>query len=153
MTASAVKEKDTLPAWMGEGLPERLDRELLARAYRFSERAHEGQKRLSGDKYVSHCVEVAKILVDLQLDSTTVASGLIHDVVEDTAATVDDIVAAARVPGADHHEWRRGGERAQGADDHAVRRAVVACRDHGDPTRPAPENVAEEVGGNGHHPS
>ena len=50
MTASAVKEKDTLPAWMGEGLPERLDRELLARAYRFSERAHEGQKRLSGDR-------------------------------------------------------------------------------------------------------
>jgi len=76
---------------MQEGLPERLDRELLARAYRFSEKAHEGQKRLSGDKYVSHCVEVAKILVDLQLDSITVASGLIHDVVEDTAITIDDI--------------------------------------------------------------
>src|SRR3954470_5990120 len=76
---------------MQDGLPERLDRELLERAYRFSERAHEGQKRLSGDKYVSHCVEVAKILVDLQLDSTTVASGLIHDVVEDTSVTVDDI--------------------------------------------------------------
>src|SRR5438552_138613 len=93
MTAGAVKEKDTLPAWIKEGLPERLDRELLGRAYRFSERAHEGQKRLSGDRYVSHCVEVAKILVDLQLDSTTVASGLIHDVVEDTAVTVDDIEA------------------------------------------------------------
>src|SRR3954463_16455947 len=78
---------------MQDGLPERLDRELLARAYRFSEKAHEGQKRLSGDKYVSRCVEVAKILVDLQLDSTTVASGLIHDVVEDTAVTVDDIEA------------------------------------------------------------
>src|SRR4051795_12837749 len=78
---------------MQDGLPERLDRELLARAYRFSEKAHEGQKRLSGDKYVSHCVEVAKILVDLQLDSTTVASGLIHDVVEDTAVTVEDIEA------------------------------------------------------------
>src|SRR5437762_5940658 len=91
MTAGAVKEKDTLPAWIKEGLPERLDRELLGRAYRFSERAHEGQKRLSGDRYVSHCVEVAKILVDLQLDSTTVASGLIHDVVEDTAVTVDEI--------------------------------------------------------------
>ena len=93
MTAGAVKEKDTLPAWIKEGLPERLDRELLGRAYRFSERAHEGQKRLSGDRYVSHCVEVAKILVDLQLDSTTVASGLIHDVVEDTAVTVDDVEA------------------------------------------------------------
>ena len=93
MTAGAVKEKDTIPAWISEGLPERLDRDLLARAYRFSESAHEGQKRLSGDKYVSHCVEVAKILVDLQLDSTTVASALIHDVVEDTAVTVDEVEA------------------------------------------------------------
>src|SRR6476619_414460 len=78
---------------MQEGLPERLDRELLARAYRFSEKAHEGQKRLSGDKYVSHCVEDAKILVDLQLDSTTIADALIHDVIEDTAVTVGDIEA------------------------------------------------------------
>ena len=93
MTAGAVKEKETLPSWLQGELPERLDRELLARAYRFSEKAHVGQKRLSGDKYVSHCVEVAKILVDLQLDSTTVASGLIHDVVEDTAVTVDDVEA------------------------------------------------------------
>ncbi|HET7615141.1 MAG TPA: bifunctional (p)ppGpp synthetase/guanosine-3',5'-bis(diphosphate) 3'-pyrophosphohydrolase [Gemmatimonadaceae bacterium] len=93
MTAGAVRENETLPTWMQEGLPERLDRELLTRAYRFSEKAHEGQKRLSGDKYVSHCVEVAKILVDLQLDSITVASGLIHDVVEDTAITIDDIEA------------------------------------------------------------
>ena len=91
MTAGAVRENETLPTWMQDGLPERLDRELLTRAYRFSEKAHEGQKRLSGDKYVSHCVEVAKILVDLQLDSITVASGLIHDVVEDTAITIDDI--------------------------------------------------------------
>jgi len=97
LTAGAVREKesekDTLPEWLKAGLPDRLDRDLLTRAYRFSEKAHEGQKRLSGDKYVSHCVEVAKILVDLQLDSTTVASGLIHDVVEDTNITVDDIEA------------------------------------------------------------
>ncbi|MEX2109468.1 MAG: bifunctional (p)ppGpp synthetase/guanosine-3',5'-bis(diphosphate) 3'-pyrophosphohydrolase [Gemmatimonadaceae bacterium] len=92
MTAGAIKEKP-LPAWIGESLSERLDRDLLARAYRFSERAHEGQKRLSGDKYVSHCVEVAKILVDLQLDSVTVASGLIHDVVEDTGVSVDEVEA------------------------------------------------------------
>jgi guanosine-3',5'-bis(diphosphate) 3'-pyrophosphohydrolase len=92
VTAGAVKEKP-LPAWIGESLSERLDRDLLARAYRFSERAHEGQKRLSGDKYVSHCVEVAKILVDLQLDSVTVASGLIHDVVEDTGVSVDEVEA------------------------------------------------------------
>ena len=92
MTAGAIREKP-LPSWINESLPERLDRVLLARAYYFSERAHEGQKRLSGDKYVSHCVEVAKILVDLQLDSVTVASGLIHDVVEDTGVTVEEIEA------------------------------------------------------------
>jgi len=82
-----------IPGW-GSGadsLPERLDRDLLLRAYQFSERAHAGQKRLSGEAYVSHCVEVAKILADLQLDSITVASGLIHDVVEDTSVTIADV--------------------------------------------------------------
>ena len=81
-----------IPGWGGpEALPERLDRDLLVRAYQFSERAHAGQKRLSGEAYVSHCVEVAKILADLQLDTITVASGLIHDVVEDTEITIADI--------------------------------------------------------------
>ena len=90
MTAGALR--DTLPDWLaGPDLPDRLDRELLARAYRFSERAHEGQKRLSGDAYVNHCVEVARILVDLQLDSVTVAAALIHDVIEDTDVTIHDV--------------------------------------------------------------
>jgi GTP pyrophosphokinase len=82
-----------IPGWGTgpEAFPERLDRDLLLKAYQFSERAHAGQKRLSGEAYVSHCVEVAKILADLQLDTVTVASGLIHDVVEDTSITVADI--------------------------------------------------------------
>ena len=82
-----------IPGWGAgpDALPERLDRDLLIKAYRFSERAHAGQKRLSGEAYVSHCVEVAKILADLQLDTITVASGLIHDVVEDTSITIADI--------------------------------------------------------------
>ncbi len=82
-----------IPGWGtgADALPERLDRDLLLRAYQFSERAHAGQKRLSGEAYVSHCVEVAKILADLQLDSITVASGLIHDVVEDTSITIADV--------------------------------------------------------------
>src|SRR5918999_732656 len=70
---------------------ERLDVDLLARAYRFSERAHAGQKRSSGDAYVSHCVEVAKILAELHLDTVTVASGLIHDVIEDTGVSVQEL--------------------------------------------------------------
>jgi GTP pyrophosphokinase len=91
MTAVALQE--SIPNWRvaDDRTAERLDEDLLVRAYRFSERAHLGQKRLSGEDYVSHCVEVAKILADLQLDSVTVASGLIHDVVEDTAVTVEEV--------------------------------------------------------------
>ncbi len=70
---------------------DRLDHELLVRAYRFSEVAHAGQVRHSGEPYVSHCVEVARILADLQLDTITVASGLLHDIVEDTDITVQDV--------------------------------------------------------------
>jgi GTP pyrophosphokinase len=88
-----VALSEIIPGWStgGEPVPDRLDPELLARAYRFSERAHAGQKRRSGEDYVVHCVEVAKILADLHLDTVTVASGLIHDVVEDTSITVADI--------------------------------------------------------------
>ena len=84
---------DIIPGWdlSAEGARERLDPELLARAYRYSAQAHEGQTRSSGEPYVTHCVEVAKILADLQLDSVTVAAGLIHDVVEDTSITVEAI--------------------------------------------------------------
>jgi GTP diphosphokinase / guanosine-3',5'-bis(diphosphate) 3'-diphosphatase len=91
MTVVALQE--IIPNWqlVDERTVERLDEDLLVRAYRFSERAHLGQKRLSGADYVSHCVEVAKILADLQLDSVTVASGLIHDVVEDTSTTVEEV--------------------------------------------------------------
>ncbi len=70
---------------------DRLDHELLVKAYRFSDAAHAGQVRHSGEPYVSHCVEVARILADLQLDTATVTSGLLHDIVEDTDITVEDI--------------------------------------------------------------
>ena len=89
VTASAVNPP--IPGWPAAFESERLDRELLARAYRFSEEAHRGQTRLSGEPFVTHCVEVASILADLQLDSVTVACGLIHDVVEDTRITVADV--------------------------------------------------------------
>ncbi len=85
---------ELIPGWtLSEGANDRLDRDLLVRAYRFSEEAHRGQMRNSGDPYITHCVEVAKILADLQLDSTTVASGLIHDVVEDTRITIAEVEA------------------------------------------------------------
>ena len=89
MTATALKEQ--IPGWVEAFENDRLDRDLLVRAYRFSEEAHRGQTRLSGEPFVTHCVEVAKILAELQLDSVTVACGLIHDVVEDTRFTVPDV--------------------------------------------------------------
>ncbi|MEO7358718.1 MAG: HD domain-containing protein, partial [Gemmatimonadaceae bacterium] len=73
------------------GAYEKLDYELLVRAFRFTERAHAGQTRSSGEPYVTHVIEVARILADLQLDSATVASALLHDVVEDTDITIADI--------------------------------------------------------------
>jgi GTP diphosphokinase / guanosine-3',5'-bis(diphosphate) 3'-diphosphatase len=89
---TAVALHELIPNWnVTEERAERLDHELLIKAYQFSFQAHLGQKRFSGEDYVVHCVEVAKILAELQLDSVTVASGLIHDVVEDTAVTVDDV--------------------------------------------------------------
>jgi len=70
---------------------DRLDRDLLARAYQASAQAHRGQKRLSGDDFVSHSVAVATILAEQQMDSTTIAAALLHDVVEDSDVSLDDI--------------------------------------------------------------
>lgn len=64
---------------------------LIRKAYEFSDRAHAGQKRDSGEPYITHCLEVAFILAEQHLDSTTIAAGLIHDVVEDTPVTVEQI--------------------------------------------------------------
>ena len=74
-----------------ESYMERLDIEMLTRAYEFSRIAHAGQKRRSGEDYIVHCVEVTEILADLHLDTVTLVSALIHDVVEDTTATLEDV--------------------------------------------------------------
>ena len=67
------------------------DMELIEKAYDLGEGAHSGQIRKSGDVYFVHPVEVAKILVELEMDSQTVAAGLLHDVVEDTKYTIKEI--------------------------------------------------------------
>jgi len=67
------------------------DLELLDKAYNIAKSAHEGQKRESGEDYISHPIEVAHILADLELDCTTIIAGLLHDTVEDTYCTIDDI--------------------------------------------------------------
>ncbi len=67
------------------------DRELLIRAYRYAEQAHSGQKRASGEAYFIHPCAVAQILIELGLDSATVAAAFLHDVIEDTPVTEEDI--------------------------------------------------------------
>ena len=66
--------------------PERLDK-----AFNFAVKAHQNQKRASGDPYSVHPIEVANILTDLKLDSATITTGLLHDTIEDTFATYETI--------------------------------------------------------------
>src|ERR1700730_12322002 len=68
-----------------------VDEELLRRAYLFSAREHRGQIRKSGEPYLVHPLELANILAELSLDPICVATGLLHDIVEDTDTTVEDI--------------------------------------------------------------
>lgn len=67
------------------------DTKLIEKAYTFSEKAHEGQMRRSGEAYISHPLAVAGILADLKLDIDSILTGLLHDTVEDTSATMEDI--------------------------------------------------------------
>lgn len=67
------------------------DLTIIERAYIYSARVHEGQVRLSGEPYLSHPLEVAGILTDMNLDVISVAAGLLHDVIEDTHAVPEDI--------------------------------------------------------------
>jgi len=67
------------------------DGDLIRRAYQFAEWAHKEQLRKSGDPYLIHPVSVAGIIADLRLDTASVCAGLLHDVVEDSAATRETI--------------------------------------------------------------
>src|SRR4051812_14200930 len=113
-----------MPGWRESELPlhDKLDRDMLVRAYRFSEIAHRGQVRNSGDPYITHSVEVAKILAELGLDTVTVSAGLLHDVVEDTdigiaevekefgkeiAAIVDGLTKIAKLPSGGSNQDRQ----------------------------------------------
>ena len=67
------------------------DVDIIDRAYIYSARVHAGQMRLSGEPYLSHPLEVASLLADMKLDPVSISAGLLHDVVEDTHATIDEI--------------------------------------------------------------
>ncbi|HUV30318.1 MAG TPA: bifunctional (p)ppGpp synthetase/guanosine-3',5'-bis(diphosphate) 3'-pyrophosphohydrolase [Acidobacteriota bacterium] len=68
-----------------------VDIPLIKKAYEFSDAAHAGQKRSSGEPFIEHCLEVAFILAELHMDSATITAGLLHDVVEDTEYTIENI--------------------------------------------------------------
>ena len=67
------------------------DLAMIRRAYTFAAEAHDGQTRKSGDPYVTHPLAVAQVIAELKLDVSSVCAGLLHDCVEDTSATVDQI--------------------------------------------------------------
>ncbi len=85
MTIDQVLEKASL--YLDE-----KDVAFLQKAYKFAEQAHEGQFRKSGEPYILHPIQVAGIIVDLELDPNTIAAAFLHDVVEDTDVTIEDIV-------------------------------------------------------------
>lgn len=67
------------------------DKKLIEKAYHFAEKAHEGQKRMSGEPYFNHVFETAKILANLGMDAMTISAGLMHDVLEDTPVTEEEM--------------------------------------------------------------
>ena len=67
------------------------DADLLHRAYEFSALEHAGQVRRSGEQYITHPLEVAHLVAEMHLDDVTIASSLLHDVVEDTLTTIENV--------------------------------------------------------------
>ena len=68
-----------------------VDRELILRAYQFALAAHKGQTRVSGELLITHCVSVGIILAELKVPPALVSAGLLHDTVEDTDVSLEDV--------------------------------------------------------------
>lgn len=88
MTPSISKIADKVRSYSPDA-----DIHLIERAYEFASKAHQGQFRDSGEEYIQHPLAVARILADLELDVTTVAAGLLHDTIEDTKVTLEEVNA------------------------------------------------------------
>jgi len=86
----AIPSADELVSRIRRYFP-KVDADFVRRAYEFAEEAHRPQRRQSGEPYFAHVAAVAMILADLRMDVATVCTGLLHDTVEDTPATLDDI--------------------------------------------------------------
>ena len=71
--------------------PTEADLALIQRAYDFAEKVHSGQKRNSGEPYFDHCFATAKNLAELGMSATTISAGLLHDTLEDTTTTPEEL--------------------------------------------------------------
>ncbi len=95
-TSTYSKDLESLLQTLTDIKPNEQD--LIASAYIRAEAAHAGQKRKSGEPYFTHCVAVASILAEMQMDAETIAAGLLHDVVEDSDLTIDALRAEFGTP-------------------------------------------------------
>jgi len=97
--ATEPKKALVLPDWLKECLityendPQNPDIDLISRAFNFAHKLHEGQYRKSGEPYIAHPIAVAGLLRDLGGDGAMIAAGFLHDVVEDTEVTPEEIEA------------------------------------------------------------
>lgn len=127
-----------------------IDREFIQKAYKVAEEAHRGQTRVSGEPYITHCIAVAEILSDMHVPPQVIAAALLHDTVEDTSVTLDEIrkefgdQVAALVDGVTKltnlPRVSRGDQLAQDAEQEKLEREVYERRG-----LPDPETEADQI--------
>ena len=86
MIVDKIKELEELIIYLNSS-----DKSVVTKAITFSNKAHENQIRQSGDPFITHPIEVAKILTSIKLDASSIAAGLLHDTIEDTEITNESI--------------------------------------------------------------
>lgn len=85
-----VSNKESYLKYIGEHGPS-VDIKIVGNAYEYAKKMHEGQTRASGEPYYTHPLEVASILADMRMDTGTIVTAILHDTLEDTAATYEDL--------------------------------------------------------------
>ncbi len=113
----------------------RLDENLINRAYVYATAKHGSQKRHSGDPYFAHPIEVAGILTEYKLDAATIVAGLLHDTIEDTEATREEI--AKDVRRADRAIWSKASPSSRNSRFRSQKRTSRrrTCRNSSSPCR------------------
>ncbi|MDC6448404.1 bifunctional (p)ppGpp synthetase/guanosine-3',5'-bis(diphosphate) 3'-pyrophosphohydrolase [Alphaproteobacteria bacterium] len=88
MIKEQIRELEILTTYLKDA-----DKQIIAKAIKFSEQAHKYQIRKSGDPFITHPIEVAKILTSINLDASAIAAGLLHDTIEDTNISINEITS------------------------------------------------------------